>query len=95
MVDTKSIEVSAPRSLGAEYVCHSMWRQLGFNTVLRKQGISEQVLPLLEALVVGRLIEPGREGYGEHHRYHKGTKKGNCYDEALKNEETYYLAKLG
>ena len=61
MVDTKSIEVSAPRSLGAEYVCHSMWRQLGFNTVLRKQGISEQVLPLLEALVVGRLIEPGSE----------------------------------
>lgn len=61
MVDTKSIEVSTPRSLGAEYVCHSMWQQLDFNTVLRKQGISPQVLPLLEALVVGRLIKPGSE----------------------------------
>lgn len=61
MVDTKSIEVSTPRSLGAEYVCHSMWQQLDFNTVLRRQGISPQVLPLLEALVVGRLIKPGSE----------------------------------
>jgi len=61
MVDTKSIEASIPRSLGPEYVSHSMWQQLDFNTVLRKQGISSQVLPLLEALVVGRLIEPGSE----------------------------------
>ncbi len=61
MVDTKSIEVSTPRSLGAEYVCHSMWQQLDFNTVLRRQGLSPQVLPLLEALVVGRLIAPGSE----------------------------------
>ncbi|MEA1938984.1 MAG: IS1634 family transposase, partial [Pseudomonadota bacterium] len=41
--------------------CHSMWQQLSFNTVLRKQGISLQALPLLEALVIGRLIEPGSE----------------------------------
>lgn len=61
MVDTKSIEVSTPRSLGAEYVCHSMWQQLGFNTVLLGQSISPQALPLLEALVIGRLIEPGSE----------------------------------
>ena len=61
MVDTKSLDVSKPRSLGAEYVGHSMWRQLGFDTVLRRQGVSEHVLPLLEALVVGRLIAPRSE----------------------------------
>jgi len=61
MVDTQSLEVSNSRSLGAEYVCHSMWQQLDFTTVLRNQGISPQVIPLLEALVVGRLIEPGSE----------------------------------
>lgn len=61
MIDTRSVEVSTPRSLGAEYVCHNMWQKLNFNTVLRKQGISAQVLPLLEALVVGRLIKPGSE----------------------------------
>ena len=61
MVDTKSLEVSKPRSLGAEYVCHAIWRQLGLDAVLRRQGISVHVLPLLQALVVGRLIEPGSE----------------------------------
>jgi len=61
MVDTNSIEVSTPRSPGAEYVCHSMWNQLGFNNVLREKGISPQALPLLEALVIGRLIKPGSE----------------------------------
>lgn len=61
MVDTQSLNVCSPRSLGAEYVCHSMWRQLDFNSVLRDQGISGQAFALLEALVVGRLIEPGSE----------------------------------
>ena len=61
MIDTKSLEVSKPRSLGVEYLCHSMWQQLGLDAVLRHQGISPHVLPLLEALVVGRLIEPGSE----------------------------------
>ena len=61
MVDTQSLNVSSPRSLGAEYVCHSMWRQLGLDAVLRQEGISAHVFPLLEALVVGRLIDPGSE----------------------------------
>jgi transposase len=38
-----------------------MWQQLGFNTVLRKREISPQVFPVLEALVISRLIEPGSE----------------------------------
>ena len=61
MVDTRSLEVSGPRGLGAEYVCHSMWEQLGFASLLRRQGVPARVVPLLEALVVGRLVEPGSE----------------------------------
>ena len=60
-VDTRSLSVSTPRSLGAEYVCHSMWKQLEIEKVLRGEGVSERVVPLLEALVVGRLIEAGSE----------------------------------
>ena len=61
MVDTNSLNAAAPRSLGAEYVCHAVWEQLGFDTVLRQEGVSPRVIPLLEALVVGRLIEAGSE----------------------------------
>lgn len=61
MVNTKTLDVSKPRSLGAEYVGHTIWRQLGLDTVLRRNNVSEQVLPLLKALVIGRLIEPGSE----------------------------------
>lgn len=61
MVNTRSLEVATPRSLGGEYVCHSVWEQLGFSALLRRQGVPPQVIPLLEALVVGRLIEPGSE----------------------------------
>ncbi len=61
MVDTKSIAVSTPRSLGAEYVCHSMWQKLDFAGVLTRAGIPQSTLPLLETLVIGRLISPGSE----------------------------------
>ena len=61
IVDTRSLNVAAPRSLGAEYVCHSVWEQLGFDAVLRQEGVSPRVVPLLEALVVGRLIDAGSE----------------------------------
>ena len=61
MVDTQSLNVSTPRSLGAEYVSHAVWEQLGFDAVLRQEGVSPRVVPLLEALVVSRVIEAGSE----------------------------------
>ena len=60
-VDTASMQAGEMRSLGPEYVCHSIWNELKFNEVLMANGISEHVLPLLEALVVGRLVSPGSE----------------------------------
>jgi transposase len=61
MVDTQSLNVATPRSLGAEYVCHAVWEQLGFDAVFRQEGVSPRVIPLLESLVVGRLIDAGSE----------------------------------
>ena len=61
LIDSGSFSVSKPRSLGAEYVCHALWTELDFNTVLRQEGIPAHMLPLVEALVIGRLIESGSE----------------------------------
>jgi len=60
-VDVASIEAGQVRSLGAEYVCHSIWRELQIGELLIGRGVSAHVLPLMEALVVGRLVDPGSE----------------------------------
>ncbi len=60
-VDVASMQASQLRSLGPEYVCHNIWNELKFNELLLSQGISEHILPLLQALVAGRLVSPGSE----------------------------------
>ena len=62
-VDVNSFEIESPRSLGPEYMCHSVWKDLRMGEFFLKQGVSDNVLPLLEALIVGRLIDPGSERY--------------------------------
>ena len=60
-VDVASLDATQVRSLGAEYVCHCQWNELQFNETLIQNGISKHLLPLIEALVVGRLVSPGSE----------------------------------
>ncbi len=60
-VDIQSLQASELRSLGPEYACHSIWNELRFDNVLLSSGVSRHVLPLLEALVIGRLTSPGSE----------------------------------
>jgi transposase len=60
-VDVASIEANQVRSLGAEYICHCMWKDLKIDDLLISQGISKHTLPLMQALVVGRLVSPGSE----------------------------------
>lgn len=62
-VDVNSLETELPRSLGPEYLCHSVWKELGMSEFLEKQGVSAKVTPVLAALVIGRLIAPGSERY--------------------------------
>jgi transposase len=42
-------------------VGHSLWQELGFNRALLEAGCARTWLPLIEALVIGRLVEPGSE----------------------------------
>jgi len=60
-VDVATLDATQIRSLGAEYVCHCQWNELQFNEILIQNGISKHLLPLIEALVVGRLVSPGSE----------------------------------
>ncbi|HEC61258.1 MAG TPA: IS1634 family transposase, partial [bacterium] len=62
-VDVNSIETESPRSLGPEYLCHSVWKELQMSEFLERQGVSAKVTPVLAALVIGRLIDPGSERY--------------------------------
>ena len=62
-VDVNSIETESPSSLGPEYLCYSVWKELQMSEFLEKQGISAKVTPVLTALVIGRLIDPGSEQY--------------------------------
>jgi transposase len=60
-IDAASMQASQLRSLGAEYVCHCIWNELKINELLLCEGISEHILPLMQALVIGRLVSPGSE----------------------------------
>jgi len=62
-VDVNSFAIESPRSLGPEYMCHSVWKDLRMDEFFLKQGVSDNVLPVLEALIVGRLIDSGSERY--------------------------------
>jgi hypothetical protein len=60
-VDVHSLEATEPRSIGPEYVGHCLWQALGVNRALLEARCAREWLPLIEALVIGRLVEPGSE----------------------------------
>lgn len=60
-VDVNSIDTTSIRSIGPEYLCHKAWQSLKIDACLTELGVSPNVLPLLEALVVGRAVSPGSE----------------------------------
>ena len=62
-VDLNSIEASESRSFGGEYLCNSIWNELKMNDFLKKTGFPEKAIPILESLVIGRLVDPGSERY--------------------------------
>lgn len=60
-VDINSLRSGEVRSLGGEYVCHQVWKDLRMNEFLKEKGHTENTIPLMEAVVVGRLMAPGSE----------------------------------
>jgi len=61
LVNINSMDASQVRSLGPEYVCHCQCNELRLNEILLQNGISTGTLPLIEALVIGKLVSPGSE----------------------------------
>ncbi|MCK5675237.1 MAG: IS1634 family transposase [Spirochaetales bacterium] len=60
-IDLNSIEASESRSFGGEYLCNSIWNELDMNKFLKRMDIPENIIPILESLVIGRLVDPGSE----------------------------------
>lgn len=60
-VDLNSIEVENARSFGVEYVFHTIWEELKMNNFLKEHDIPSTIIPVIEAVISGRLIEPASE----------------------------------
>ena len=63
LFDVNSLEASESRSFGGEYLCDAIWNELEMNAFLKKMDIPEKTIPILESLVIGRLVDPGSERY--------------------------------
>ncbi len=60
-IDAASLQAGELRSLGPEYICHATWQEPHLDELLMAHGVSTHVLPLMKALVIGRLTSPGSE----------------------------------
>lgn len=60
-VDLNSVRVSQTRSLGPELVVDKLWQELDLTDILRQNGLTERQISIAQALVFGKLIEPGSE----------------------------------
>jgi transposase len=60
-VDLNSLENTQSRTIGAEYVGLSMFRSLGLEKLLRRQGFDTDQVHLSILAIVGRLVHPSSE----------------------------------
>lgn len=91
-VDVNSMEVSLPRSIGAEYICHSIWNELKLDDFLLDNGISPNRLPLVQSLVIGRLIEPGSENHTKKWAETRSALYELCGSPLYFSKNSYYYA---
>ena len=59
--DLNTLAISDCRSLGSELVAHNTWCKLGIDEILSECGFNARQQSLAQAVVVGRLINPGSE----------------------------------
>ena len=62
-VDIASLKTMRSRTFGGEYLCNSIWEELQINNFLLQNGVSSNTIPILKALILNRLIDPGSERY--------------------------------
>ena len=62
-VDIASLKTMRSRTFGGEYLCNSIWEELKIDDFLLQNGVSSDTIPILKAIVLNRLIDPGSERY--------------------------------
>ena len=72
-IDINSLEASESRSFGGEYLCDSIWNELEINSFLKKMNIPKTTIPVIESLVIGRLVDPGSERYTREWAEHRSS----------------------
>jgi transposase len=60
-IDLNSVNSMQTRQLGPELVGHTFWERLGFRDILKDCGLSPYQIALAEAVIIGRLINPGSD----------------------------------
>ncbi|MBT7165267.1 MAG: transposase, partial [Victivallales bacterium] len=60
-IDLGTATSSLSRSIGPELVAHAMWEELGLPGILGELGFDGPARALAEAVVAGRLIDPGSD----------------------------------
>jgi len=60
-IDINSVSNSKVRSIGAEYVGYETFKQLGFDTLFSKLGLSKQEIDRAALSIVGKLVYPASE----------------------------------
>src|SRR6056297_130979 len=77
-VDVHSMTTIQTRALGAEIVADQVWKQLGFDKILRESGFNKRQQALAKIAIIGRLIEPGSE-----HNLYRWFQKRSALNELL------------
>lgn len=65
-VDIGSLETSQVRTLGAEYVSHSIYKEIEIDKIFKELGFTEKQRKIGALLILGRLIDPGSENAALH-----------------------------
>jgi len=56
-----SVANHTPKSIGAEHIALSMYRELGFDVIFRQLGFNQKQMSDAAVAVLGRMLEPGSE----------------------------------
>jgi len=82
------------RSIGPELLVHEIWQELGMPNVLKELNFSDKQSSIAEALIAGRLINPGSE-LSTHKWIRKRSSIGELTIENIENVGLNILYKVG
>ena len=88
------VSTGESRTIGSELVVHNIWEELQLSTLLKNLGFSDRQSSIAEALVAGRLINPGSE-LATYHWIRKQSSIGELTKENIENVGLNSLYKIG